>query len=133
MAESSKLFDKKLFLVLTKYIPHIVGILYVIYTLAAFVDIDLISIGYICSMSLLPWIYFYSASKALEFCYVHRLPLYYIAIDEFLLLIDNYLHIPLSEYNLFMLHLLIVGTFSILYGVWYVKFKLKRQSFGLSC
>lgn len=126
MEGSSKLFDKKLFLVLTKYLPHIIGVLYVIYTLAAFRDIDLVSIGYICSMSILPWIYFYSSSKALEFCYVHRLPLYYIAVDELLLITDNYLHIPLNEYNLLMLHLFVIGVFSILYGIWYVKFKLKR-------
>ena len=122
----NKILNKKIFLVLTKYIPHIIGILYVIYTLGAFRDIDLISIGYIGYLSILPWIYFYSASVALEFCYVHRLPLYYIAVDEILLVTDTYLHIPLDEYNLLLLHVFVIGVFSILYGIWYVKFKLRK-------
>jgi len=116
---------RKIFLILTKYIPHVIGMLYVIYTLLSFIEIDPISIGYIASLSILPWVHLYSASYALEFCYVHRLPLYYILIDEILLVTDNYLCIPLDVYNLFMLHLLIIGLLIFGYTYYYIKFKLK--------
>ena len=118
---------RKIFLILTKYIPHLIGILYVVYTVLCFIGIDPISIGYIASLSALPWLHLYSASHALEFCYVHRLPLYYILIDEILLVTDNYLCIPLNVYNLFMLHLLLIGLLVFGYTYYYVKFKLKNE------
>ena len=117
---------RKIFLILTKYIPHLIGILYVIYTMLSFTEIDPIIIGYITSLSILPWLYLYSASHALEFCYVHRLPLYYILIDQILLVTDNYLCIPVNVYNLFVIHLLLIGLLVFGYTYYYVKFKLRK-------
>lgn len=124
--ELASIRNRKIFLILTKYIPHLIGILYVLYTMLCFFEIDPISIGYIASMSILPWIHLYSASQALEFCYVHRLPLYYILIDEILLITDDYLCIPLNIYNLFALHLLLIGLLIFGYTYYYIKFKLKK-------
>jgi hypothetical protein len=117
---------RKIFLILTKYIPHLIGILYVIYTILSFIEIEPIIIGYITSLSILPWLYLYSASRALEFCYVHRLPLYYILIDEILLVTDNYLCIPVNVYNLFVIHLLLIGLLVFGYTYYYIKFKLRK-------
>jgi hypothetical protein len=117
---------RKIFLILTKYIPHLIGILYVIYTILSFMEMDPIIIGYITSLSILPWLYLYSASRALEFCYVHRLPLYYILIDEILLVTDNYLCIPVNVYNLFVIHLLLIGLLVFGYTYYYIKFKLRK-------
>ena len=119
---------RKIFLILTKYIPHLIGILYVIYTLLCFSEIEPVSIGYIASLSALPWLHLYSASHALEFCYVHRLPLYYILIDEILLVTDNYLCIPINIYNLLMIHLFLIGLLVFGYTYYYVKIK-KKMSF----
>ena len=124
--ELASIRNRKIFLILTKYTSHLIGILYVVYTVLCFIEIDPISIGYIASLSVLPWLHLYSASHALEFCYVHRLPLYYILIDEILLVTDNYLCIPLNVYNLFMIHLLLIGLLVFGYTYYYVKFKLKK-------
>jgi len=120
METAEKVRKRKIFLILTKYIPHIIGFLYVLYTILSILEYNPISIGYIASLSVLPWIYIFSASKALEFCYVHRLPLYYILIDEILLVTDTYLGIPISIYNLFVLHLLIIGIFIFAYSYYYI-------------
>jgi hypothetical protein len=119
--------SRKIFLILTKYIPHIIGFLYVIYTILSFSEFDPISIGYIASVSVLPWLHLYSASWALDFCYVHRLPLYYILIDEILLVTDNYITIPVNVYNLFLLHLILVGILIFGYTYYYIKHKLKWE------
>jgi len=120
-----KLRNRKIFLLLTKYVPHILGICYVLYTLLSFFEIEPIGIGYIVNLSLLPWLYLFSASKALEFCYVHRLPMYYILIDEILLVTDNYFTIPINVYNLLVLHLLLVGLLLFGYTYYYVKHNKK--------
>ena len=117
----ASLRSRKIFLILTKYIPHLIGMLYVLYTILCFAEIEPISIGYIANLSILPWIHLYSASKALEFCYVHRLPLYYILADEILLVTDNYVGIPIDVYNLFMLHLLLIGLLIFGYTFYYVR------------
>ena len=122
----ASLRKRKIFLILTKYTSHLIGILYVIYTILSFIDIEPISIGYLASMSILPWLNLYSASWALEFCYVHRLPLYYILIDEILLIVDDYLHIPINVYNLFVLHLIIIGLLILGYTYYYVKYNKRR-------
>ena len=97
----------------------------IIYTIGEFYDIDMIPLGYLFSLTILPWIYLYSASKALEFCYVHRLPLYYILVDELVLTVDYYFKIPLSIYNLFLLHKILIGILILGYGIYYVRIKLK--------
>ena len=119
--------SRKIFLILTKYIPHIIGFLYVLYTILSFLEFEPISIGYIASVSVLPWIHLYSASWALEFCYVHRLPLYYILLDEVLLVVDNYLTIPINVYNLFVIHLMLIGILVFGYTFYYTKLKNERQ------
>ena len=98
--------NRKIFLLLTKYLSHILGFGYIIYTLLGFFGIDAVEIGYLVQLSILPWIYTFSASKALEFCYVHRLPLYYIATNESITNIDYYIGIPINDSNLLVAHLL---------------------------
>ena len=110
---------RKIFLLFTKYLSHILGFGYIIYTLLGFFGIDAVEIGYLVQLSILPWCYAFSASKALEFCYVHRLPLYYIAVDELALVIDNYYTIPLDLYNLFLFHLFLVGLLIFGYTYYY--------------
>lgn len=124
--ELASIRNRKIFLILTKYTSHLIGILYVIYTILYFLEVDPVSIGYLASLSVLPWINLYSASFALDFCYVHRLPLYYILIDELLLVTDNYLYIPLDVYNLFLLHLLVIGLLVFGYTYYYVKYSKRR-------
>ena len=87
----------KSYLILTKYIPHILAIFYALYTLLGCLGIDAIPISYIVHVSLLPGIYMYFTSVIFRFCYVHRLPLYYIGVNELVTVSDYYLNIPLSD------------------------------------
>lgn len=123
---SRKVRSRKIFLILTKYIPHIIGLMYIIYTIGEFFEYDMLPLGYMFTLTVLPWIYFYSASIALEFCYVHRLPLYYILADELLLTVDYYFKIPLNVYHLFLLHKILIGILIFGYTYYYLK-ELKNR------
>lgn len=117
----------KIFLIITKFIPHISAFIYVVYTFLQFAGIDIIILGYLIDYSILSWIYIYFASLRFKYCYVHRLPLYYILINEILTISDYYLNIPVSEFNLLLLHIVIAGLLIFGYSYYYVKYKLKKK------
>lgn len=119
--ELDRIRNRKIFLILTKYIPHLIGVMYIIYTIGEFYEFDMLPLGYMFTLTILPWIYFYSASIALEFCYVHRLPLYYVLADELLLTIDYYFKIPVDVYTLFLIHKVLIGIIICCYTYYYIK------------
>lgn len=119
--KQAKSINHKSFLIYLKYIIHLITFCYILYTLFGFLGIDLIAISYFAHLSILPWISLYLCSKKFKYCYVHRLPLYYIAINEILTVADNYIGIPLSVFNLLVLHLILIGILIISYSVYYVQ------------
>ena len=118
--------SKHYFLVATKYIPHLMALCYAIYTFLGFIGIDAFIISCFASMSLLPWIYFIFISYIFKYCYVHRLPLYYILINELITDLDYYLELSLDVYTVLILHILLAAVILFEYSYYYVKFKLKK-------
>ena len=116
----------KSFLIITKFIPHFIALFYVIYTFLGFLGIDAIVLGYFVNVSLLTWIYIYLNSLIFRYCYVHRLPLYYIITNDAITIIDNYYNIPISDLNLIVIHLLLIGLLIMGYSFYYIKFKLNK-------
>lgn len=110
------------FLVLTKYIPHFISLCYIIYTLLGFMGIDAWIFGYFVHTSLLPWTYFMLNSYVFRYCYVHRLPLYYILINEIITVSDAYINIPVNDFNLLVIHLLLIGILIFGYTKYYLKY-----------
>lgn len=129
MEKAEELRNKQLkyksFLIITKYFPHVSAFMYALYTLLQFADIDPIILGYLLDYSLLPWLYMYLTSYVFRYCYVHRLPLYYILINEVLTITDYYWNIPVNEFNLLLIHLLFIACLIFGYSYYYIKYKLK--------
>jgi hypothetical protein len=113
----------KSFLIITKFIPHISAFMYIIYTLFQFAGIDMFILGYLINYSILTWLYFYLVSFVFRYCYIHRLPLYYILINEILTTTDYYLNIPISIINLLLIHILLIGILIFSYTYYYIKNK----------
>lgn len=63
------------------------------------------------------WIFIFIASYVFKFCLWYRMLLYYILIINGLNTLDYYVGIPLSDFNLLILYLLIasITLFTILY------------------
>jgi len=112
----------KTILILLKTLPFILAAVYLLYTILAFIGIDAIFFGYICHISLLPWVFIYTASFAFNFCIVHRLPLYYILVNDTLTTLDYYLNIPVNNFTLLMLHSIIAGVFIFLILLYHQKY-----------
>ena len=116
----------KSFLIIIKFIPHFIALFYVIYTFLGFLGIDAIVLGYFVNVSLLTWIYIYLNSLIFRYCYVHKLPLYYIITNDAITIIDNYYNIPISDFNLIVIHLQLIGLLIMGYSFYYIKFKLNK-------
>lgn len=114
----------RIFLISLKYIPHIIALLYAIYTICSFKGLDLLWAGHLTHLSILPWIFMYLASYTFKYCYVHRLPLYYIGINELLTNLDYYIGIPIETINLFLIHLSLLVIVIFGYSIYYIKYKL---------
>lgn len=124
MAVEERLRSKylyKILLFVLKIIPMITAIGYALNTLLAFIGIDTPLFSNICGMSLLPWLYILLSAFVFKFCIYHRMFLYYILVTDLINIIDYYIGIPLSTFNLFVLHLIIVIVFMFLILYFYAK------------
>lgn len=99
----------KLLIVLLKYIPMIISLCYLANTITAYVGIDIPVLSSIAGMSLLTWIFMYIATIVFKFCSYHRMFLYYILIVDIINIIDYYIGIPISDFQLLMLHSILTG------------------------
>ena len=99
----------KLLLVMLKYIPILISFIYVLNTFATFVGIDIPAANNIAGMSLLTWIFMYIATIVFKFCSYHRMFLYYILIVDTINIVDYYTGIPVSDFQLLMIHSIITG------------------------
>jgi hypothetical protein len=119
--KQSRNLSHKSFLIILKYIPYILACRYAVSTLGDFFEYDLIGLGYICSVSVLTWLFMLLTSFIFKYCYIHRLPLYYMVINDLLNITDYYIGIPISVKSLLILHLLVIFIFMSLYIYGYVK------------
>ena len=113
--------NHKLLLVVLKFIPMVTAMCYFLNTLFAYLGIDTPIFSNIAGLSILPWLFIYIAAVVFRFCIYHRMFLIYILVTDALNIVDYYVGIPLSTYNLFVVHMLIAGVFLFLILYLYVK------------
>ena len=128
MEEKQKsLLSHKLLLILIKYIPHTIALFYGIYNILGILGIDFIIAGYFIHMSILPWIFMYLLSFIFRYCYIHRLPLYYILSSEILTTLDYLLDYSIEESVIIMSNLVLILAAIFGYTFYYIKYKLKKN------
>lgn len=123
--ESRNLLKRKILLVLLKYVPHIIAFAYAFYTFLNVLGIDLNIFGCFFHVSFLTWIVLYSLSIVFKYCYVHRLPIYYIGANELITSLDYYLDIELDYFTFIVVSLLM--SCSLIFGYSYYYIKLKKK------
>lgn len=119
--KQSRNLSHKSFLIILKYIPYLMAVGYAAGTLGDFFGYDLIGLGYICNVSIFSWLFMILTSVIFKYCYIHRLPLYYIVVNDLLNITDYYIGIPIDVKSFLVLHLLVIFTFMSLYIYSYVK------------
>jgi len=124
--KSRNLLSHKFLLILIKYIPHFIALFYAIYNILGLLGIDFIIAGYFIHMSLLPWIFMYLLSFIFKYCYVHRLPLYYILSSETLTTLDYLLNYSIEESTILMANLTLIACLIFGYTFYYTKCRNER-------
>lgn len=114
----------KSLLLIIKYIPHIIAVAYAIYTFLGICGIDCNMFGCIFHVSFLTWITLYLLSIVFKYCYVHRLPIYYIGLNELITCLDYYLNIELDTFTFIVISVLM--SFSLIFGYTYYYLKFKK-------
>lgn len=111
----------KLLLVMLKYIPIIIALLYMVNTVTAYFSIDIPVLSSIAGMSLLPWTFMYVSTLVFKFCLYHRMFLFYIFITDVINIIDYYIGIPITDFELLIVHSIITGISLFIILLVYVK------------
>lgn len=111
----------KLFILILKYVPVVIALCYVINTILCYFDINFEPLSNIAGMSLLTWVFLYTATYVFRFCIYHRMFLWYILIDDLLNIADYYYELPIETGNLLMIHNSIIGVFLFIILYLYVK------------
>ena len=128
-AEENSLRNKDLYkieLYLLKVMPMLLAAIYLINTVLSYYDIVLPALSYIGGLSFIPLLFMYISSYVFRFCSYHRMFLHYIVINDLINLIDYYYTLPISDWELLILHMSVAGIslFIILYL--YVKSRSKN-------
>ena len=119
-AEENSLRNKSLYkieLYLLKVLPMLLAAIYLINTVLSYYDIVLPALSYIGGLSFIPLLFMYISSYVFRFCSYHRMFLHYVVINDLINLIDYYYTLPISDWELLILHMSIAGIslFIILY------------------
>ena len=126
--EKSRRVSKNLYkleLLLLKFLPALIAVIYFINTLSSLFKIDLPILSYMVGMSLLPILFMYLSSYVFQFCEYHRLPLHYIVVNIILCSIEYYIGIPLSIKGLIALHCCVFAI--CLFVILYLYLKSRRN------
>lgn len=96
--------------------------MYVIYTILGICGIDWNLMGCIFHISIVAALNLLINSLLFHFCYVHRLPIYYIMINEIITELDYYLHIPINTFNICIIHIILILCLIYGYSYYYMKY-----------
>lgn len=107
-------FLYKIELIGIKYIPIIIALLYFIDTILDALEVEIDTLSHLFGLSFLPWCFLLLSSFVFKFCLYHRLPLYYIAINHIISLIDYYIGIPIGLQGWIVEHILMLFMFIVL-------------------
>ena len=101
----------KLLILMLKYIPMLISLVYVLNTALSYFYIDIPVLSNLAGMSILPWIFMYLSATVFRFCLYHKMFLHYILVTDIINIIDYYVGIPIEDLELLMIHGTITGLF----------------------
>lgn len=104
----------KLELIRVKYIPILIALITLIDVILYYFDINFELINYVAGTSFLTMIPMYISSYVYKFCEYHRMFLHYIVVNKVVMMIDLYIGIPLGDFMLLVLYLIVAGIFAFL-------------------
>lgn len=127
--EERKVITKRLYkaeLLLLKFIPMLLALLYFLNTVLPYCDIDCRIFNYLGGLSLIPMIFLYVSSYVFKFCFYHRIFLHYIVINYAISVYDEYIGINIDNFNYVVLNCIIMFIVICIATICYVNRPCKK-------
>ena len=124
---SLKRSNYKVFLFINKYLPYVISLLYMINTILYLFGIDLVIFSILGGMSILPMIYFISVSFTFRYCLYHRLPLYYVILNDSINWLEYTVGIPITNTMFISISLILMLLTIIISTILYLKEKKRKR------
>lgn len=122
--EENSLRSKDLYkieLYLLKVMPMLLAAIYLVNTVLSYYDIIIPVLSHIGGLSFIPLVFMYVSSYVFRFCSYHRMFLHYIVVNNSINLIDYYYTLPISDWELLILHISVAGIILFIILYLYVK------------
>lgn len=113
----------KVFLIIIKYLPYLIMLLDWVNTSLCMFGKQVIAVSYIGGTSYLVLLSMLLTSYVFNFCSYHRVPLYYILINNTIVLYDYYIGIPIPDKGMLDLNIALVGATILVMTLLYIKEK----------
>lgn len=117
----------KIFLFINKYLPYVISLLYMVNTILYLFGIDLVVFSILGGMSILPMLYFISVSFTFGYCSYHRLPLYYIILNDSINWLEYTIGIPITNTMFVSISLILMLLTIIISTILYLKEKKRKR------
>jgi predicted lysophospholipase L1 biosynthesis ABC-type transport system permease subunit len=124
---SLKRSNYKIFLFINKYLPYVISLLYMVNTILYLFGIDLVIFSILGGMSILPMIYFISVSFTFGYCLYHRLPLYYVILNDSINWLEYTIGIPITNTMFISISLILMLLTIIISTILYLKEKKRKR------
>lgn len=117
----------KIFLLITKYLPYLISFCYMLNTLLSLCGIDIYILSIIASMGMLTTIYMLSTSIVFKYCLYHRLPIYYVIVNDVINWIDWTIGIPIDDKWFIIISILLMFITIVSSTILYLKEKKRKR------
>ena len=127
LKEEGKSVNKRLYkilLLILKYTPFILAINETLFTILHYYEIDCIYLNISFGVSFIFLLQLYIISYVFKFCYLYRIPLYYVTVVNLIALYDGIIGIPISDLQMLRVYLSMAGISIISY----IFLKVKRNA-----
>lgn len=118
----------KLFMIIAKYIPLVLAIVQIIGLVLNLLGITGTAIAFLSFLggtSVVFMIILYIFSYVFRFCYLYRIPLYYVTTVNILFAVKKFVGFTIETAALLQLHFLIAGVFIIIFIIYAYKNRSK--------
>ena len=119
--------DYKLFMLIMKYIPCVLGVIQIICLVLNYFGINAFVLTCLGGTSYIFIGVLYMFSYIFRFCHLYRIPLYYITVITIIASLDSFIGIPLDTLTLYRVYTLITGISIITYIIYVYKNRNKPK------
>lgn len=109
----------KTFLIVTKYIPIILALVFVTTLIFNYLGKTVPILAYFGGVSFVFIGLLYLMSFVFQFCHLYRIPLHYVTIGNSIGIADTWLHFPISAMGMYRIYFTLTGIMVVAY-IWFM-------------